>query len=195
MRVDPDRRTLAFQVVLYGPGLSGKRTTLSALRRHAPDPSGSTGNGGHPERTFGWCPSELPELGGHRVRVELVAAPGHPFHALSRRLTLASADGLVFVADSSPGREVANLVAREALVAALAAHRQRLHQLPHVYQWNKRDLPSAVPVARLEEQLNPEGARSFEAVAASGEGVWELHRALLAQMADVLMARGGVPRR
>ena len=45
--------------------------------------------------------------------------------------------------------------------------------LPFVIQWNKRDLPGALPVPDLEEELNPEHHSAFEAVAVKGEGVFE----------------------
>ena len=40
-------------------------------------------------------------------------------------------------------------------------------------QYNKRDLPTALPLAVLNERLNPRGMPAFEAVAINGTGVEE----------------------
>jgi mutual gliding-motility protein MglA len=54
-------------------------------------------------------------------------------------------------------------------------------------QWNKRDLPAALPVERLRAALNPGAAPEFEAVASEGRGVSETLRtickAVLARLA------------
>jgi hypothetical protein len=59
--------------------------------------------------------------------------------------------------------------------------------MPRVFQWNKRDLPAALPVERLRARLNPLGAPEFEAVAVQGRGVSETLRtickAVLARLA------------
>jgi signal recognition particle receptor subunit beta len=53
-----------------------------------------------------------------------------------------------------------------------------LGQFPFVMQWNKRDMPSALPVHVLERYLNRRRAPSFEAVASSGTGVFATLRAI-----------------
>jgi hypothetical protein len=50
--------------------------------------------------------------------------------------------------------------------------------IPIVLQWNKRDLPTAVPVPELDENLNPDAVQAFEAVAVTGEGVFETLKAV-----------------
>ncbi|MEI8259123.1 MAG: hypothetical protein WCJ30_25935 [Deltaproteobacteria bacterium] len=45
--------------------------------------------------------------------------------------------------------------------------------IPWVFQYNKRDLPSAMPIADLRAALNPRGAPEFESVAPRGIGVAE----------------------
>jgi signal recognition particle receptor subunit beta len=46
-------------------------------------------------------------------------------------------------------------------------------QVPYVIQYNKRDLPNAVPLDQLRAALNKDGVPDFEACAAKGEGVFE----------------------
>ena len=46
-------------------------------------------------------------------------------------------------------------------------------------QYNKRDLPNAVPLQELKESLNPDGKlQDFEASAQTGEGVFDTLKAL-----------------
>ncbi len=53
-----------------------------------------------------------------------------------------------------------------------------LSQFPFVMQWNKRDMPSALPVPVLERYLNRRRVPSFEAVASAGTGVFATLRAI-----------------
>jgi mutual gliding-motility protein MglA len=55
---------------------------------------------------------------------------------------------------------------------------KELANFPFVMQWNKRDLPSALPVQVLDRYLNRRRAPSFEAVAANGQGVFATLRAI-----------------
>ncbi|MCA9569020.1 MAG: hypothetical protein KC656_14320, partial [Myxococcales bacterium] len=110
--------------------------------------------------------------------------PGQSFYQATRRAVLDGVDGIVFVADSDPEREDANVLAREDMESSLAVRGRRLQEVPHVYQWNKRDLPNAVPCKVLDRVLNPEGAASLPAVASSGEGVLEAQDILLQEVLD-----------
>lgn len=173
-------REIHFKIVYYGPGLGGKTTNLRFLHdRLPPERRGrlisiATDH----ERTlfFDFLPIDLGQVNGYLTRFHLYTVPGQVYYRLSRRAVLQGADGLVFVADSHPAREQANV---ESL-ADLASHLQsigltaaQLERLPRVFQWNKRDLPAALPVERLRARLNPLGAPEFEAVATEGRGVNE----------------------
>ena len=48
-----------------------------------------------------------------------------------------------------------------------------LKEIPWVIQYNKRDLPDITDVETFENELNEQKVPSFEAVASSGEGVYE----------------------
>jgi hypothetical protein len=103
-------------------------------------------------------------------------------------------DGLVFVADSHPAREQAN---RESLadladhLVAMAFTPAQIERMPRVFQWNKRDVPGAVPVERLRAALNPAGAPEFEAVACAGRGVSETLRTICKAVLSRLAAGDG----
>ena len=198
-------REIHFKIVYYGPGLGGKTTNLKCLHERLPaDRRGklisiSTDH----ERTlfFDFLPIDLGTVAGFATRFHLYTVPGQSYYRLSRRAVLQGLDGLVFVADSAPGKEQANRESLEDLSTNLVTLRlsgDQLRRLPRVFQWNKRDLPGATPVERLRAQLNPGGAPDFEAIASQGRGVSETLRsickAVLARLSQPELAGSASPR-
>jgi hypothetical protein len=198
-------REVHFKIVYYGPGLGGKTTNLKCLHdRLPPERRGrlisiSTDH----ERTlfFDFLPIDLGTVAGLSTRFHLYTVPGQSYYRLSRRAVLQGLDGVVFVADSHPGRELANRESLEDLATNLVTtgfSPDQLRRLPRIYQWNKRDLPGALPIERLRAQLNPTGAPEFEAVASHGRGVAETLRAMckavLARLSGPAMAEPAAPR-
>ena len=188
-------REIHLKIVYYGPGQGGKTTNLRILyERLPPERRGrllsiSTDL----ERTlfFDFLPVDLGLINGFTTRFHLYTVPGQVYYRLSRRAVLQGLDGLVFVADSHPAREEANLESLTDLNAHLATlgfTPQQLARIPRIFQYNKRDLAAAVPVERMREALNPHGAQEFEAVACEGKGVAETLRvackAVLARLVD-----------
>jgi hypothetical protein len=107
------------------------------------------------------------------VRLQLFTVPGQVHYNATRKLVLTGADGVVLVFDSQRAREDANLETLENLKDNLHAHGKTLSEVPHVVQYNKRDLYDVSPVEELERTLNRMGAPSFTTVATTGEGVYE----------------------
>jgi signal recognition particle receptor subunit beta len=64
-----------------------------------------------------------------------------------------------------------------------------LKNIPYVLQFNKRDLPSAVPVDDMYRLLNFKGEPTFEAVATKGIGVFETLKAVAKQVLYELRSR------
>ena len=183
MRINAPRKEISVKVVYYGPGLSGKTTNLVKL--HETYPRNQRGAllqlDTETERTlfFDYFPLNIGSIGGYRVKVDFFTVPGQSFYHATRRAVLQGVDGVVFVADSNPDREEANLVSREDLNRALQETGRVITDVPHVYQWNKRDLPKTLPESLLARQLNPEGAPALSATALEGVGVWETQREIL----------------
>jgi hypothetical protein len=177
-------REIHFKIVYVGPGLGGKTTNLQMLHdRLPPERRGrlvsiSTDH----ERTlfFDFLAVDLGQVNGFHTRFHLYTVPGQAYYRLSRRAVLQGLDGLVFVADSHPAREQANRDSQLDTLSHLSAiglDVSQIARLPWVFQWNKRDVVSALPVARLRAALNPAGAPDFESVAREGRGVSETLRA------------------
>lgn len=192
MRIQAAKRLMTLKIVYYGPGLSGKTTNLEVLHdRMSRDQRGALVQlDTETERTlfFDYFPVVLGKIAGFRVKVDFFTVPGQSFYTATRRAVLEGADGVVFVADSSARREEANLQSRDDMVAALEGMGRDLADIPHVYQWNKRDVPDAMPVKLLESMLNPEGAPSMEATAIDGTGVAETQNAILQDVVSAIQA-------
>jgi signal recognition particle receptor subunit beta len=175
-------REINCKLVYYGPGLCGKTTNLQHIYKKV-DP-GAKGKlislATESERTlfFDFLPLELGTIRGFKTRFHLYTVPGQIFYEASRKLILKGADGVVFVADSQLERVEAN-------IQSLADMRQHLgdqgidpDKIPLVIQYNKRDLPNAIPIDELQKTLNPRNLPWFEAVASQGTGVFETLKAI-----------------
>jgi len=175
-------REINCKLVYYGPGLGGKTTNLEYVYNKVnPDTRGKLISlATEQERTlfFDFLPVDLGSIRGFKTRFHLYTVPGQVYYNASRRLILKGVDGLVFVADSQAERMDANIAALENLYENLADYGYDPYQLPIVLQWNKRDLPNAVPVEELRRQLNPMGLPEYEAVAVEGTGVFDTLRAV-----------------
>ncbi|MCZ6822824.1 MAG: GTPase domain-containing protein [Deltaproteobacteria bacterium] len=176
-------REINCKLVYYGPGLCGKTTNLKFIyEKIAESAKGKMISlATESERTlfFDFLPLSLGEIRGYKTRFHLYTVPGQVFYDASRKLILKGVDGVVFVADSQEERYEANLESMDNLVGNLREQGLELERLPCVIQYNKRDLPNAMPVDELRAELNPQGKRhDFEASAASGKGVFETLKAL-----------------
>jgi len=176
------KKEILCKLVYYGPGFCGKTTNLEWLHHSIdPDMRGDLLNlATETERTifFDLMPLEVGKIQGFDVRFQLYTVPGQVQYVNSRKSILSGVDGLVFVADSSPARWSANLESMEDLAANLEDYSLSLGGLPWVMQYNKRDIPGAVPVVDLERELNKNAVPAHEAVAVTGLGVSDTLRSL-----------------
>lgn len=175
-------REINCKLVYYGPGLGGKTTNLEyVFNKVSPETRGKLISlATEQERTlfFDFLPVDLGAIRGFNTRFHLYTVPGQVYYNASRRLILKGVDGVVFVADSQAERMDANIAAMENLHENLADYGYEPQRLPIVLQWNKRDLPNAVPSGELRNQLNPGGLPEFEAVAVDGTGVFDTLKAV-----------------
>ena len=179
-------REINCKIVYYGPGLCGKTTNLHYIyKKTNPDSKGKMISlATETERTlfFDFLPLALGEIRGFKTRFHLYTVPGQVFYDASRKLILKGVDGLVFVADSQVERMEANVESVENLRINLAEQGYNLDAVPYVVQYNKRDLPNAVPLAEMKRALNPRGVPDFEAIASEGNGVFDTLKAIAKQV-------------
>jgi signal recognition particle receptor subunit beta len=175
-------REINCKVVFFGPGLSGKTTNLEVVHEKAPEESRGilSSIATESDRTlfFDFMPLNLGTVGGMKTKFQLYTVPGQVYYNSTRKLVLRGADGVVFVADSNPEKMNENLESLQNLEDCLKEQGRSLKDIPHVIQFNKRDLPNAMKVAQMESALNKYGVPCFEAVAAQGTGVIETFKGL-----------------
>lgn len=175
-------REINCKIVYYGPGLCGKTTNL----QHIYDKSniGTKGKlislATETDRTlfFDFLPLELGTVRGFKTRFHLYTVPGQVFYDASRKLILKGVDGVIFVADSQEERMDANLEALDNLETNLKSQGYDFSTIPYVLQFNKRDLPTALPVEDMKKALCPRNEPVVEACANVGTGVFETLRAV-----------------
>jgi mutual gliding-motility protein MglA len=172
-QVDFAERQLTLKLVYYGPPLSGKTSNLRAL--HAKVDKLNRGRlmtlDTRDDRTlfFDLLPIFF-RTSNFSFRIKVYTVPGQPVHEATRKVVLAGTDGVVFVADSSPDQHQANRASWQNLVANLATF--GLADVPIVVQYNKRDLPYALPIDQVDHFGDPKRP-IVEACAKDGDGVAE----------------------
>ena len=175
-------REINCKIVYYGPGLCGKTTNLQFIHdKTTPQAKGKMISlATETERTlfFDFMPLDLGTVGGFKIRFHLYTVPGQVFYDASRKLILKGADGVIFVADSQTDRMDANQESLQNLDDALVERGYSPENVPLVVQYNKRDLPSITPTEQLRTVLNPRNVPDFEAVATTGQGVFDTLKAL-----------------
>ena len=170
------------KIVYYGIGYCGKTTNLQYVFKSInPSVRGEMLSiATETERTlfFDFLPLDLGTVQGFRTRFHLYTVPGQILYERTRLAVLNGADGIVFVADSQAEKFEENVQSITELEMNLRRLGKDLGNFPFVMQWNKRDMPSALPVHILERYLNRRRVPSFEAIACSGTGVYSTLRSI-----------------
>ena len=179
-------RTIKAKVVYYGPAQSGKTTNLEQIHRLT-DPAANNrliSLNTAQDRTlfFDLLPFSLGAVSGYDFKVQLYTVPGQVQYNATRRVVLAGADAVVFVADARRSLAKDNQAAFENMKVNLLANRLVPEKVPLVFQYNKQDLPDVMSAAEMTKALNPWGRPAIPAVAAQGKGVIECFVAVVQDM-------------
>ncbi len=176
MRINWQLKRLNLKIVYYGPALSGKTTNLEVIHRsvNPKQRSDLVSLKTREDRTlyFDFLQLELGKIAGLTPQIQLYTVPGQSYYEASRKIVLRGADGVVFVADSDRKQMRANLLAWRNMRQHLNTFGVDPDNFPLAAQFNKRDLPTAVPPRVIAQllQLNG-GTPAFEATAIQGKGV------------------------
>ncbi|MEO0652474.1 MAG: ADP-ribosylation factor-like protein [Planctomycetota bacterium] len=185
------------KVVYYGPGMSGKTTNLEVVHQRAPDKNRgdltSISTDGDRTLFFDYMPLDLGTIAGMKTCFQMYTVPGQVYYNSTRKLVLQGVDGVIFVADSSPDAMEANLESLRNLEENLNEYGKSLATLPHVVQFNKRDIPGALGVEQMMAQLNAHGVPTFEAIAATGQGVFPTLKGLASLVLKSIQAECSSP--
>ena len=175
-------RQMTVKIVYYGPGLCGKTTNLNTIYGKTSQKARGemVSLNTETDRTlfFDLLPMDVGMVGGFKTKLQLYTVPGQVFYNSTRKLVLKGVDGIVFVVDSQSAMLEACKESRLNLEENLRELGLNVSDIPMVYQWNKRDLRSVVPVDELEAAFNPKGVPSFQSVASEGAGVFETLRGI-----------------
>lgn len=176
-------RQINLKVVYYGPALSGKTTNLEQIHARI-DPtrrSDLVSLKTYEDRTlyFDFLQLELGKINGLTPKIQLYTVPGQAFYEASRRLVLRGADGVVFVADSGSNRINDNIDSWQNMKNHLISLDLNSDHLPIIVQFNKQDLPNALPAPFLQNILNCQKYRSITSVANMGQGVFDTLKAII----------------
>ena len=184
VQINMGAREITVKVVYYGPALSGKTTNLQILHEMMDKTSRSkmvtldtTG-----DRTlyFDFLPIEFGTTTGFAVKIKLFTVPGQVMHKSTRKVVLAGADAVAFIADSQRASASANAYSWRDMEANLKSNGIDFDEIPKVVQFNKRDLPDVKPLQEIKDAWGD--LPTFPAVAIRQEGVRETFRELLRQL-------------
>lgn len=182
-------REVSCKIVYYGPGLCGKTTNLRQVHSKTPSPrrGNLTSIATEGDRTlfFDFMPLALGTVAGMKTKLQLYTVPGQVYYNATRKIVLEGVDGIIFVADSSASRREANRESWQNLKDNLREYGLDVTDMPLVIQFNKRDVPDAMPVEEMKAELNELGVPTFPAVAVTGEGVM----ATLRKLASLVLQR------
>jgi len=164
------------KIVYYGIGYCGKTTNLQYVFKSInPSARGEMLSiATETERTlfFDFLPLDLGTVHGFRTRFHLYTVPGQILYERTRLAVLNGADGIVFVVDSQAEKFEENVQSITELEMNMRRIGKDMSTFPYVMQWNKRDMPSALPTQVLDRYLNRRRVPSFEAVASAGRAVF-----------------------
>jgi signal recognition particle receptor subunit beta len=189
-------KELTAKIVYYGPGLCGKTTNLQYIFENLP---ASINKGKmlslatQTDRTlfFDFLPIDLGTIRNMKTRLQLYTVPGQVFYNTTRKLVLKGADGLIFVADSQRKMLDANIESFKNLEENLREHGMNLADLPHILQFNKRDLADLLSPDELNSRLNKFNAPIYESVATTGIGVQDTLKAVTRLVLNSLKEKYG----
>src|SRR5512138_415840 len=192
-------REISAKIVYYGPGLSGKTTSLQRVYDFVrPESRGqliSLNTEGDRTLFFDFLPIQVQQVRGLNLRLQLYTVPGQVFYDATRKLVLNGADGVVFVADSQRAALDRNLESMQNLRENLAELGIDLDRFPLVVSYNKRDLPNVMAVAELRRDLNPRGVADFETIAEKGVNIMPALKEITRLVMVDLRARQPAPRK
>jgi small GTP-binding protein len=173
-------KELQIKIVYYGPGQGGKTTNLEQLHSHIEnvrEKGRLVSLATDADRTlfFDFFPMEAITIRGFQTKFQIYTVPGQVIYNETRKLVLRGVDGIIFVADSQCEKMPDNVESLQNLEENLRSLNLSFPEIPRVFQYNKRDLPDAAPVAYMNYLLNNREREmpAFPGIATRCEGVLE----------------------
>jgi mutual gliding-motility protein MglA len=187
--IDHERRLIHLKIAFLGPALAGRSTNLRYIHERSEPASRSPMRSALVDSArgesclvmgFEVSPTTLGMVRGFRFNFHLFTAPGQQFADAGRLAVMSGADGVVMVVDSQLERLEASLEAYENMAINFTSLGIDPATVPVVFQLNKRDLPTAMPVEELRCLFGFD--RAVEAVACQGTGVFETFKSIAREL-------------
>jgi signal recognition particle receptor subunit beta len=177
MQFNLAQREITLKIVYYGPALSGKTTNLQSIHKLIkPEGRGRLMTlDTRDDRTlfFDLLPVFFETASGFKVKLKLFTVPGQVIHNSTRRIVLAGADGVAFIADSQRAMTKANNESWANMHENLKLNGLNPDEIPAVIQFNKRDLRDIKTDAEVDDVAKKGREPVFRAIATQGAGVME----------------------
>lgn len=181
-------REIIAKIVYYGPSFGGKTTSLQWLHgKLDPQYIGRLFSlDTEADRTlfFDLLPIHLGVIKGMELRLKIYTVPGQVKYNATRKMVLTGADAVVFVADAETTRHKDNIESLNNLAKNLAEKGLDINSIPLVLQYNKRDLPTILPLEVMNKKLNFRHLPAFGSIAIdpTDHGVLESFIAIVISM-------------
>ncbi len=172
MIIDSVKGSVKFKVVYHGIAMAGKTTNIEQLAKS--DGLDILTFDTKQERTlvFDFITRKR-EVDDFQLSFSIYTIPGQDIYKDIRRMVMRGADAVVFVVDSSEKKLMENKEFLGVLADDLKLYGKSIETTPVVLQYNKRDLPDALPLEELLREVSLPGKPYTEAVAVEGKGVKE----------------------
>src|SRR6266568_752011 len=175
--VNEMKREINAKIVYFGPVASGKTTSLNYIYRKLKTEYRSQIKTMTRQKDrllfFDFMPPAQGGAGGYNVRFHIYTMAGESLTQASWKTLLKGVDGIVFVADSTPGQQSANRESLAVLQQHLADYGTVLRDVSCIVQCNKQDMPAAVPPEEINALFDGERLPVLASSASKGEGVLE----------------------
>ena len=159
--------------ILYcGPRSAGKNSNLRSILMHTSKDirSGMFTLEEPAPFYFSFLPLSMGQIRDYHLKLHLYTMPAMCRGNLVLPTLAKGVDGIVYVVDSRAEKIISNIEELSGIRELLRGAGVSESEIPCVYQYNKRDLASAAPVAVLRKVLARSGAEDCEAVASEGIG-------------------------
>jgi len=183
MLIDSSKGTVKFKVVYHGIAMSGKTTNIEQLAKSNGLDILSFDTKEERTLVFDFITKKI-NLDGFNISFSIYTIPGQDIYRDIRRMVMRGADAVVFVVDSSERRLAENKEFIKTLEGDLRMYGKTIEDTPIVVQYNKRDLPDALPLDVLQKEVHIPGKKWTEAVAVKGEGVEETFNLVMEELLE-----------
>ncbi len=183
MIIDSSKGIVRFKVVYHGIALSGKTTNIDQLAKNSGLDVLSFDTKEERTLVFDFITRKV-KIDGFTLTFSIYTIPGQDIYRDIRKMVMRGADGVVFVVDSSERRLPENKEFLRVLEEDLRLYGKDVESTPIVIQYNKRDLPDALPLEILQREVSLPGKKTVEAVAIQGKGVEETFNLIMEELLE-----------